>query len=65
MAKREGWKAALEYVALNDEPTLMSAEDLYGQPTVALLGIVFGKEVEEVAEAVIKFRIKFREDTRG
>lgn len=56
--KREGWKAALEYVALNDEPAIIDAEALHGQPTVQLLGIVFGKTVEDVAEAVVRFRRK-------
>lgn len=59
--KREGWKAALEYVAMNDEPTLLDAEALHGQPTVQLLGIVFGKTTEDVAAAVVKFRKKQQE----
>lgn len=56
--KREGWKAALEYVAMNDEPLIMNEETLHGQPTIQLLGIVFGKTTEDVAKAIVKFRLK-------
>lgn len=56
--KREGYKAIVEYIALNDEPMCLDAETLIGQPSVQVAAIAFGKTYEQVAEAVVKFRIK-------
>lgn len=54
--KRLGYRAGIEMIALNDEPLEMDADAMVGFATVMLLGFLFGKEQEEVARDVVKFR---------
>lgn len=56
MSKRAGYKEVIEYIALNDEPLIMEAEDLVGFPSVQTCAIAFGKTYEQVAAAVSKYR---------
>lgn len=56
MKPQKGYRAAVEYIALNDEPLIMEAEVMAGYPSVQAVGVGFGKTDQEVAEAVIKSR---------
>lgn len=56
--RAKGYKAAVEYIAFNDEPRIRCADDMAGYPSVQAVAIAFGKTSEQVAEAVIKARVK-------
>lgn len=59
MAKRLGYKAGVEFIALNDEPTYMSDEEqewMAGFASVHLLALLFNKEPATVAADVVKYR---------
>lgn len=56
--RAKGYRAAVEYIAMNDEPRILSADDMAGYPSVQVIAIAFGKTIEQVAEAVIKAREK-------
>jgi hypothetical protein len=58
MSKRAGYKEVIEYIALNDEPSLTVPEEMIGFPSVQTCAIAFGKTYEQVAEAVCVFRKK-------
>lgn len=59
MAKKQGYKFGVEWIALNDaagddEP----AEQMTGYISVALLADLFGKDAENVAKDVYAYRQK-------
>lgn len=62
----KGYRAAVQYIAENDEPTIACAvEGIEGDPTsmigfasVQAVAVAFGKEYGEVAVAVIRQRVK-------
>jgi hypothetical protein len=56
VAKRPGYREAVEWIARNDDPGEMSADPVSGLISVALVADLFGKEQIEVARAVIRFR---------
>lgn len=60
--KRAGYKEVVEYIALNDEPLILTAEELVGFPSVQTCAIAFGKTYEQVAEAVVKYRKNIHHD---
>lgn len=60
--KRASYREGVEYIALNDEPGIMKAEDCVGMCTVGLLAALFGVTQQRVAEDVVKYREK-QEDT--
>jgi hypothetical protein len=47
---------AVAWVALNDEPTILVADEVVGMATVALIADLFGKDQEEIARRVVKLR---------
>lgn len=58
MSRRAPYSEVVEYIALNDEPLLLNAEDLVGFPSVQACAIAYGKTYERVAADVVKFRKK-------
>lgn len=52
------YKRGVAYIALNDEPYEMSAENMSGYASVHVLAEVFDKDERKVAEDVIRFRRK-------
>jgi hypothetical protein len=49
---------AIEWIALNDEPTLDEVEEVAGLISVCLVADVWKKEPREVAAAVVRYRLK-------
>lgn len=64
MTRRASYREGVEYVAMNDEPTLLDPEWLLGQPTIQLLSILFGKTDDQVAADVVRFRRKQMKEVR-
>ncbi len=54
--KRASYRHAIEWIALNDEPEVLSVEDMEYMISVALVADIFGQLCSEVAQAVIKYR---------
>lgn len=52
------YREAIEYIAMNDEPTFLDPETLTGFPSVQVVAIIYKKTYERVAQDVVKFRIK-------
>ena len=60
MAK--GYRAAIQYVAMNDEPICMDIEEMKCMPSVQVVAVAFGKDYETVAAAVVRYRERFMQD---
>jgi hypothetical protein len=59
--KRAGYRAAIEWIALNDNLGDDESEDvLEGYLTVAMVADLFGAETSRVAADVAKYRAKNR-----
>ncbi len=56
--KRPSYKRAIEIIALNDEPGITDPMDIAGMISVQLVADLWGKDAEDVALAVSKFRIR-------
>lgn len=54
--KTPSYREAIEFIAMNDEPTIMDTDLLVGYPTVHLAAIMFGKNIDDVAADVVMFR---------
>lgn len=54
------YKDAVAWIALNDDPDVLDAEDLSGTLTVALAADLFKKHTIEVALDVIAYRERER-----
>lgn len=50
------YKAAVEWIAWNDEPTLTEPDEIAMQLTVLLVADIFGADPETVAKDVVKVR---------
>jgi hypothetical protein len=61
MTKRAPYREVIEYIALNDEPSMLDPADLVGMPSVQTAAIAYGKTYEQVAADVSKFRAEERE----
>lgn len=59
--KRASYKQAIEYIALNDEPTIRDAEEMTGYATVQLVAEIFDITSQRVAGDVIRFRERNKE----
>ncbi len=47
---------AIEWIAMNDNPTQMDAEKLTGTISVCLAADIYNRPVIEIAERVVEFR---------
>ncbi len=56
ITKYPSYREAIEYVALNDEPTLLEEDDINSQPTVHLINVIFGTPLDVVVADVIRYR---------
>ena len=56
VTKRASYRKAVEWVALNDEPEITSADDMSYMISISLIASIFGKTSDEVAKAVIRYR---------
>lgn len=56
--KRASYREAVEYIALNDEPTLMTDGEMFGMPSVGVIAAVFDVPQERVARDVVRYRVK-------
>lgn len=54
--KKPSYLEGLEYIALNDEPTSMSVDDVSGLPSVHLLAVMYGMTSQNVAFDVVRIR---------
>lgn len=53
---KPSYHVGLEYIALNDEPTLTERDEISGMPSVHLLAALFGMEPVNVAFDVLRYR---------
>ena len=56
--KRASYRAGIAWVAGNDEPEDLDAASVAGYISTGLLADLFGKDLDEVAEAIVRYRIK-------
>lgn len=56
--KRASYRAGVEHIALNDDPTELDESVVSATLTVGLLADLFGVDPERVAKDVIRFRKK-------
>lgn len=54
--EQKTWQEAIEYVALNDEPTILSVKAMTAYASVQAVAVVFGKTPLAVAGAVVRWR---------
>ncbi|MBI41243.1 MAG: hypothetical protein CMF59_16730 [Leptospiraceae bacterium] len=54
--KRPGYRAAIKWIAENDESSCRDAEEMENLISVSLVSDLFGKQNHEVAEAVVRYR---------
>jgi hypothetical protein len=54
--KRASYRLAVEYIALNDEPTIRGAEEMIGYASVQLVSEIFDVPALRVARDVIRQR---------
>jgi len=54
------YRKGVAYIALNDEPMILSAEEMQGYASVHVLGEAFDKTNEKVAQDVIDYRLKYK-----
>ena len=50
------YRHAVEWIALNDEPEVLSVDDMEHMISVLLVADIFGRSSAEVARAVIHYR---------
>ena len=50
------YRAGVEWIALNDEPQEMDLEAISGYISTILLAVVFDKNIDKVAQDVLRFR---------
>lgn len=55
-AKRPSWRAGVEWIAWNDEPSELDEERVAYFISSLLLADLFGKEPLEVGRAVVRYR---------
>lgn len=53
---RASYRKAVEWIAAEDEPEDLNAEEITGYITVHLVADIFGKEPEAVARAIVRKR---------
>lgn len=51
-------RAALEWIADNDDPTELDAEHVRGLISVALVADLWNKEAEKLAKSIVRLRRK-------
>lgn len=56
--KRPGYRAAVKWIAMNDEPTEHRVEEMERLISVALVADMFGAETARVARDVIHLRAR-------
>ena len=56
--KRASYRVGIAWIAENDEPEELDANNVAGYISTGLLADLFGKELDEVAAAVVRYRIK-------
>lgn len=55
---RPSYKRAVEFVALNDEPSDYDEDSISGYISTIAVAVAFGKDPMEVAQAVLRVREK-------
>lgn len=55
---KHGYRESVEYVALNDEPSDLDVESVAGFISTDLVAFIFGKEREQVASDIVRYREK-------
>lgn len=58
--KRASYRDAIDYIAWNDEPEELDAQEMFGMATVQLVSQIFDVPGEKVAEDVVRLRKKQR-----
>lgn len=56
--KRASYRDAIDFIALNDEPTIMDVEEVHALASVLLVASIFGTSQERVARDVVRLRHK-------
>ena len=56
--RRASYRQGVAFIAQNDEPTIMSEEDMCAYASVHLLSELFDISTERVARDVVAFRLK-------
>ena len=54
--KRASYREAISVIALNDEPTVMSADAMTAMASVLVVAAIFDVTTERVARDVVKYR---------
>lgn len=54
--KRASYRKGIEWIALNDEPDDRDAENVAGYISTILLSDLFGKDPDDVARDVVRYR---------
>lgn len=52
------YRKGIESIALNDEPECLDVEEMVGYASVMVIADAFGKTSEEVAAAVVRWRLR-------
>lgn len=58
---RASYRRGIEWIATNDEPEETDGQSIARSISVTLLADLFGKEPDEVAAAVLRYRAKSKE----
>jgi hypothetical protein len=58
MSVRASYRHGIDWIAFNDDATILDVPQLAGMLTVALLADLFGKDAEQVAADIIRRRFK-------
>lgn len=56
VTKHPSYRAAIAYIALNDEPCELDAKQVTGMPSVHLVSVIFGTPADVVAQDVVDYR---------
>jgi hypothetical protein len=59
------YRAAVKWVAENDEPHQMDVEEISSSISVLMISDLFKVDSEKVAKAIVRIRRKFLEDLMG
>lgn len=59
--KRPSYDRHVEWIALNDEPTILDIEEAAQMLTITMTADLFDKSPEQVATDVVRFRDKHME----
>ena len=57
---RASYRTGIAWIAWNDEPSDRDPESVEGYISTTLLADLFGKEPQEVAEAIVRYRVKHK-----